>query len=44
LKLALLPGQLVTLSGPLDTARFSLTVKLALLVTGLPHIPLTTTL
>ena len=44
LKLALVPGQLVKLTGALETATFSFTVRFALLVTGLPHTPLTTTL
>ena len=37
LKLALVPGQLVTLTGELRTATFSLMVRLALLVTGFPY-------
>jgi hypothetical protein len=44
LKLALLPGQLVTLTGPLTTATFWFTVRLALFITACPHAPLTTTL
>jgi hypothetical protein len=42
-KLALLPGQLVTLAGPLTTATFWFTVRLALFVTACPQVPLTTT-
>ncbi len=44
LKLALVPGQLVRLTGALATTTFSFTVKVALLVTALPQTPLTTTL
>jgi hypothetical protein len=44
LKLTLHPGQLVKLSGALVTRTFWFTVKLALLVTAWPHVPLTTTL
>ena len=44
LKLALVPGQLVRLTGALATTTFWFTVRLALLVTALPHVPLTTTL
>ena len=44
MKLALVPGQLVILTGALETSAFWLTVKVALLVTALPQAPLTTTL
>src|SRR5258707_4446270 len=44
LKLALVPGQLVKLTGAVATITFWFTVRLALLVTGLPQVPLITTL
>src|SRR5258706_564464 len=44
LKLAEIPGQLVILTGAVVTTTFWFTVKLALLVTALPQVPLTTTL
>ena len=44
LKLALVPGQLVRLTGPLETTRFSLIARVALLLAALPQIPLARTL
>src|SRR5258707_8334007 len=44
LKLALVPGQLVKLTGAVATMTFWFTVRLALLVTGLPQVPLKNTL
>ena len=44
LKPAVVPGQLVMLTGALETTTFSLTVRVALPVTELPHTPFITTL
>ena len=44
LKLAVVPGQLVSEPGGVEIATFWLTVSIALFVTKLPHVPLTTTL
>ena len=43
MKLAVVPGQLVRLTGAEATTTFWFTVSVALLVTALPQVPLTTT-